>query len=109
MNAYCAARSSRPARLFSLGLLDVPERVRLRRPLLREATAGFGLTRLATAFMSNPGSAMLAFLGRACQPLSFDGEGRKVIARGAGGRTCGGWRPSDDAPRWFGFAWTRWK
>jgi len=25
MNAYCGGRSSRPARLFSLGLLDVPQ------------------------------------------------------------------------------------
>ena len=47
-------RSSRPAGLFSFGLLDgLP--VRLRRPYLREAPAGFGLERLATAFMNNPG------------------------------------------------------
>lgn len=55
MNTYCVCRSSRPARLFSLGLLNVPLRVRLRRPHLREATAAFGLDRLATAFMKNPG------------------------------------------------------
>jgi hypothetical protein len=55
MNTYCDARSSCPAWLFSLGLLDVLQRVRLRRPRLREATAGFGLLRLATAFMDNPG------------------------------------------------------
>jgi len=47
-------RSSRPARLFSFGLLDGPQ-VRLRRPYLREAPAGFSLERLATAFMNNPG------------------------------------------------------
>jgi hypothetical protein len=55
MNAYCGGRSSCPARLFSLGLLDGPQ-VRLRHPHLREATAGVGLSRLATAFMTNPGS-----------------------------------------------------
>ena len=54
MNTCYVARSSRPARLFSFGLLDgLP--VRLRRPHLREAPAGFGLERLATAFMNNPG------------------------------------------------------
>ena len=47
-------RSSRPAGLFSFGLLDGLH-VRLRRPYLREAPAGFGLERLATAFMNNPG------------------------------------------------------
>ena len=47
-------RSSRPAGRFSFGLLDgLP--VRLRRPYLREAPAGFGLERLATAFMNSPG------------------------------------------------------
>jgi len=55
MNTYSGSRSSRPARLFSFGLLDVPQGVRLRRPHLREATAGFGLSRLATAFLNNPG------------------------------------------------------
>ena len=46
-------RPSRPAGLFSFGLLDgLP--VRLRRPYLREASAGFGLERLATAFMNDP-------------------------------------------------------
>jgi hypothetical protein len=54
MNTYYDNRFSRPARLFSFGLLDVLL-VRLRRPHLREATAGFGLGRLATAFMNNPG------------------------------------------------------
>jgi hypothetical protein len=54
MNAYYSGRSSRPARLFSFGLLDGPQ-VRLRRPYLREAAAGFGLSRFATTFMNNPG------------------------------------------------------
>src|SRR3989442_14098125 len=54
MNPYYDNRSSRPARLFSFGLLDVLLRVRLRRPHLREATAGFGLGRLATGSMDNP-------------------------------------------------------
>ena len=54
MNTCYVARSSRPAGLFSFGLLDrLP--VRLRRPHVREAPAGFGLERLATAFMNNPG------------------------------------------------------
>jgi len=55
MDTYCVGRSSCPARLFSFTLLDVPLRVRLRRSHLREATAGFGLDRLATASMSNLG------------------------------------------------------
>ncbi len=68
MNAYCGTRFFRPARLFSLDLLDGPQ-VRLRRPRLREAHGrvrlgawgwaggieGFGLDCLATAFMSHPG------------------------------------------------------
>ena len=54
MNAYYVVRFSRPAGLFSFGLLDGLQ-VRLRRPYLREAPAGFGLERLATAFMNNPG------------------------------------------------------
>jgi len=54
MTARSVVRSSRPAGLFSFGLLDgLP--VRLRRPHVREAPAGFGLTRLAQAFMNNPG------------------------------------------------------
>ena len=58
MNACYVVRPSRPAGLFSFGLLDgLP--VRLRRPYLREASAGFGLERLATAFMNNP-----VYLGR---------------------------------------------
>jgi len=40
MNTYCVGRFSCPAGLFSLGLLDVPQRVRLRRPHLREASGG---------------------------------------------------------------------
>ena len=54
MKTCYVVRSSRPAGLFSFGLLDgLP--VRLRRPYLRESPAGFGLERLATAFMNNPG------------------------------------------------------
>ena len=54
MNACSGVRSSRPARLFSFGLLDgLP--VRLRRPYVRAASAGFRLERLATAFMNSPG------------------------------------------------------
>ncbi len=44
----------RPAGLFSFGLLDGLH-VRLRRPHVREAPPGFGLERLATAFMHRPG------------------------------------------------------
>mgnify|MGYP003525218149 CR=1 FL=1 len=54
MSAYYVVRSSHPAGVFSFGLLDGLQ-VRLRRPYLREAPAGFGLERLATAFMNNPG------------------------------------------------------
>ena len=54
MSAYYVVRSSRPGGVFSFGLLGgMP--VRLRRPYLREAPAGFGLERLTTAFMNNPG------------------------------------------------------
>ena len=54
MNTYCVVRSSRPAGLFSFGLLDgLP--VRLRRPYLRESPTGFGLDILARVFMNNPG------------------------------------------------------
>ncbi len=53
MTARSVVRSSRPAGLFSLGVLDgLP--VRLRRPYVREAPAGFDLTGLATAFMNIP-------------------------------------------------------
>jgi len=55
MNIYSGGRFTLPARLFSLSLLDVLQGVRLRRPRLRAATAGLGLTRLATTFMNNPG------------------------------------------------------
>jgi hypothetical protein len=61
MNTCYVVRSSRPAELFSFGLLDGLQ-VRLRRPYLREAPAGFGLERLATAFMNNPGLASLTSL-----------------------------------------------
>ena len=54
MNTCYVVRSSRPARFFLFGLLDGLQ-VRLRRPYLREALARFGLERLATAFMNNPG------------------------------------------------------
>ncbi len=54
MNIYCDSRFSCPTRLFSLGLLDVLLRVRLRRPHLRAATAGCGLSCLATISMNNP-------------------------------------------------------
>jgi hypothetical protein len=54
MNTYYVVRSSRPAGLYSFGLLDGLH-VRLRRPYGRTAPAGFGLERLATAFMDSPG------------------------------------------------------
>jgi hypothetical protein len=47
-----------PGGLFSFGLLDGLS-VRLRRPYLREAPAGFGLERLAMAFMNNPDSLLV--------------------------------------------------
>jgi hypothetical protein len=76
MNACSVVRFSRPAGLFSFGrpaasparrraqtwrsLVIAPcaldgLSVRLRRPRSREAPAGFGLERLATTFMNNPG------------------------------------------------------
>jgi hypothetical protein len=54
MNTCSGVRSSRPARLFSFGLLDGLQ-VRLRRPHVLAASADFRLERLATAFMNNPG------------------------------------------------------
>jgi hypothetical protein len=54
MNTCYVVRSSRPAGLFSFGLLDGLH-VRLRRHYLREAPADFSLVRLATAFMNNSG------------------------------------------------------
>jgi len=54
MNTCFVVLFHRPARLFSFGLLDGLQ-VRLCRPYLREASAGFGLERLTTAFMNNPG------------------------------------------------------
>ena len=54
MDTCSVVRSSCPAKLFSFGLLDGLQ-VRLRRPYVREASAGFRLERLATAFMNNPG------------------------------------------------------
>jgi hypothetical protein len=62
MNTHYSGRSSRPARLFSFGLLDGPQ-VRLCRPHLREAAAGYGLSRFATAFMNNPGAGPGVVLG----------------------------------------------
>jgi len=54
MNTYYVVRSPRPAELYSFGLLDGLHE-RLRRLYGRAAPAGFGLERLATAFMNNPG------------------------------------------------------
>ena len=53
MNTYYDSRSSRPAGLFSFSLLDSLSGCLCRLPL-REAPAGVGLSRLATAFMNNP-------------------------------------------------------
>ena len=53
MNTRCVVRCSRPAGFFSFGLLNGLN-VRLRRPHLREAPAGFSRERLAEAFMNNP-------------------------------------------------------
>jgi hypothetical protein len=52
MNTCYVIRFSRPAGLFSYGLLDGLQ-VRLRWPYVREAQAGFGLERLGTAFMNS--------------------------------------------------------
>ncbi len=55
MNTCSGVRSSRPARLFSFSLLLDGLLVRLRRPHVRAASAGFRLERLATVFVNNPG------------------------------------------------------
>jgi hypothetical protein len=73
MNTCYSSRSTRLARLFSFGLLDGPQGIAVPRNgrltispartnmapfihrALREATARFGLSRFATAFMNNPG------------------------------------------------------
>jgi hypothetical protein len=52
MNTCYSGRSSRPARLFSFGLLDGPQ-VRLCRPHLREASAGLRSQPLRA--LNNPG------------------------------------------------------
>lgn len=54
MNDGSVVRCSHSAGQFSFSLLDELS-VGLRRPRLREAPAGFGLERLAAAFMNNPG------------------------------------------------------
>lgn len=54
MNTYYGVRSSRSAGRFSFGLLD-GLLVRRCRPYVREALAGFGLERLSTVFVNNPG------------------------------------------------------
>lgn len=55
MNVYCGSRSSRPASLFSLGLLDGLQEVRLPRPRVRGVSVRFGLDRLVTMCMKNSG------------------------------------------------------
>ncbi len=52
MNTRYSGRPFCPARLFSFGLLDGPQG-RQCRPHLREAAAGFGLSRFTTAFTNN--------------------------------------------------------
>jgi hypothetical protein len=81
MNAYYVIRSSRPAELFSFGLLNGLH-VRLRRPHLREAPAGFGLECLATAFMNNPGQRNvengLQLCSRGAQRLNVPRMGKRA-------------------------------
>jgi hypothetical protein len=55
MNVYCGSRSFRPECPFSLELPDGPPGARLRRPRVQEVSVGFGLDRLVTTFMKNPG------------------------------------------------------
>ena len=54
MNTCYVVRPSRPAGLFSFGLLDRLSN-RLPRPYSREAQTGFGLERLATALLNDFG------------------------------------------------------
>ncbi len=56
MNVYCGSRSSRPTSLFSLGLLDGLQDVRVGRPCVREVSSvGVALDRLVTTLMGNSG------------------------------------------------------
>ena len=55
MNLYCGSRSSGPASLFVLGLLDGLQGARLRHRRVREVSVGFSLDYLGTAFMKNSG------------------------------------------------------
>ncbi len=55
MNLYCGSRSFGPASLFLLGLLDGLQGAHLCRRRVREVSVGFGLGRLVTTFMKNPG------------------------------------------------------
>src|SRR6266511_5187401 len=56
MNPYCGARFSRSAGLFSFGLLDVPAGYACVALTCEKPPADFGLGRLATGFLNNPGS-----------------------------------------------------
>jgi len=54
MNTYSGVRSSHSAGRLSFGILDrLP--VRLCRPYVRDVLAGFGLERVSTVFVNNPG------------------------------------------------------
>ena len=88
MRAYYVVRSSHPAGVVSSGLLD-GLLVRLRRPYAREGPAGFGLERLTTAFMNNPG-------WRRLNPLATD---RSHLAQG-----CIMRRGTGYVHLWFGVA-----
>ena len=88
MHTYCGVRYSRPAGLFSFGLLDGLQ-VRLRRPHVREAPADFGLERLATVFMNNPGQTR----------GYYEAEVRKVRVARPPKRNSGGGYPSEGRER----------
>jgi hypothetical protein len=79
MNDYYSGRSSHPAGLFSFCLLDGPQ-VRLRRPHVREAPAGFGLSRFATPFMNNPGLRLGVCPGRADTNTRPTGERPRLVS-----------------------------
>ena len=84
MNTYCVGRFSRPVGLFSLGLLNVPQGVRLRRSsLVRSLPAGFGLSRLATVSLNSPGWMMTvaAIMGGLLPIMWTTGTGADVMKR----------------------------
>ena len=75
MNTCYVVRSSRPAGLFSFGLLDGLH-ARLRRPYLQEAQAGFGLERFCCTRLPARGCTQT---GRSAAPAREARDGQSVF------------------------------